>query len=181
MKKLLIGLGLAAMLSGCVSTGLISVFSDDISFGSNYVLRNSSSDKPVICFNKETEVRLEFNFVGKRSDFSSFQVVLTGQETKQEFPSKVLNVSPTPALGVTVDNQRVKVTFTFPANQVPYSQPVRTQAVIVTPVNPPNQTPATYKGALNLNLKITDSSGSSASSNFLVNDIPVYDNCPAAL
>ena len=180
MKKLLIGLGLAAMLSGCVSTGLIAVFSDDIDFRSNYVLRSSGSpDRYVICRNKDTEIYLDYRFSGSVNDFASFNVQLSGTTTGQVYSSPTLNVSPQTSAGVEVRGSRIRVAFTFAPNTVPYNKPVSTQAVVVTPTNPtPIPTNITSIGFLNLNLKITDSTGSSASSNFLVNDIRVYNNCP---
>ena len=179
MKKFLIGLGLAAMLSGCVSTGLIAVFSDDIDFRSNYVLRSSGSpDRYVICRNKDTEIYLDFRFSGNVSDFSSFNVQLSGTKTGQAYSSPTLNVSPQTSAGVEVVGSRIRVTFLFAPNTTPYNKPVSTQAVVVTPVPTPIPTTITPIGFLNLNLKITDSTGSSASSNFLVSDIRVYDNCP---
>lgn len=179
MKKLLIGLGLAAMLSGCVSTGLITVFSDDIDFGSNYVLKSSGSpDRFVICQNKETLIFLNYRFSGNVNDFASFNAELAGTTTGQVYSSPKLNVSPNTSAGVEVDGQRIRVIFTFAPGFVPYSKPVSAQAVIVTPVPTPIPTTITPIGSLNLNLKITDSTGSSASSNFLVRDIRVYNNCP---
>ena len=179
MKKFLIGLGLAAMLSGCVSTGLITVFSDDIEFGSNYVLRSSGSpDRFVICQNKETLIFLNYRFSGSVNDFASFNAQLSGSTTGQSYSSPTLNVSPNTSAGVEVEGKRIRVIFSFAPGSVPYSKPISTQAVIVAPV--PTPIPATINaiGSLNLNLKITDSTGSSASSNFLVRDIPVYNNCP---
>ena len=179
MKKFLIGLGLAAILSGCVSTGLITVFSDDIIFGSNYTLENSNSSKRfVICQNKETQIFLDYRFSGNVNDFASFNAQLSGSTTGQSYSSPTLNVSPSTSAGVEIDGKRIRVIFTFAPGLVPYSKPVSTQAVIVTPVPTPIPTTINAIGSLNLNLKITDSTGSSASSNFLVRDIPVYNNCP---
>lgn len=176
MKKLLIGLGLAAALSGCVGTGLITVFGSDIAFESNYILRTQgSSDTPVICYNKPTDVYLAFNFDGRPENFSSFQVRLVGRQNGQVYTSPVLRVYPTPSAGVTVNGSRVGVQFGFSANTVPYQNPIKPQAVIVNPV--PVQPAATRIGTLDLTLSITDSSGTTATSSILVPGIPVYTNC----
>ncbi len=181
MKKILIGLGLAALLSGCLDTGLIGVLSSDIDFLSNYTRTDNNKTEQVICRNKnDTEVTLSFTFTGKTSDFASFRVKIFGSTTTaSDYTSPVFNViaSPDPTVAnpaVPVGN-RITVTFGFASNTSPYIAPkLNTQALVVKPI-PVN----TVKiGSADLRLTITDRLGSSASSNFLVREIPVYSPCP---
>jgi hypothetical protein len=180
MKKLLIGLGLAAMLSGCASTGLITVFSSDTTLSSNYVERKPDGrEVAAICDNKnDTSVTLSFSFVGERTDFQSFQAILFGTtNARPQYSSPVFSINP-PSAGVSVNGKTVTVTFLFAQRTVPYQNPsVRPQAVVVNPVNPPVQNPPTRIGALDLRLKIADRTGGEASSTILVSAIPVWDNC----
>ncbi len=187
VKKILIaGAALAALLSSCVSTGLITVFSDDIVFTSNYVESRSGSQVPAICDNKgDTLVTLEFRFSGDISNFESFQANLFGRTAARDtYRSPTFQLNP-PSAGVTVTGQRIKVVFGFATRTVPYQNPNMTlqgimpQAVVVNPVPGPNPlpNPPIKIGALDLRLKITDARGDSSSSNALVEAIPVWDNC----
>jgi hypothetical protein len=175
VKKILLGLGLAAAMSSCVGTGLITVFGSDIAFESDYVLQQGSSQRPVICYNKPTNIYLAFNFDGRAENFSSFQVRLVGRQNEQVYTSPVLKVYPDPSPGVTVNGSRVGVQFGFSANTVPYANSVTPQAVIVNPK--PVQPAATQIGTLDLTLSISDRNGTTATSSVLVPGIPVYDNC----
>ncbi len=179
MKKILIGIGLAAVLSGCISTGLITVFSDDVTFTSNYVENRGALQVAAICDNKnDTQVTLSFRFSGRISNFQSFRVRLKGDTAARpayESPSFILNP---PSPGVSISGQRITVTFGFATGTVPFKNPaLMPQALVVNPVVPPVLVPF-KKGALNLALQITDSDGSSVGSSTLVDAIPVWDNCP---
>jgi hypothetical protein len=176
VKKIIFGLGLVALLSGCLDTGLISVLSSDVSFTSNYTRTANNKTEQVICRNKnDTILTLSFGFNGRLADFSSFRVKIFGSTTADsDYTSPVFEVSPTPSAGVTVNGNVITVQFGFPANTSPYSSPLKPQAVVVTPV-PVNTTKI---GSADLRLTITDVRGTSASSNFLVREIPVYSPCP---
>jgi hypothetical protein len=185
VKKILIGVGLAALLSSCLDTGLISVFSDDIGFKSNYIRTTQSKTEQVLCFNKsDNVVELSFSFNGRTSDFASFRAKIFGTKTSQfDFLSNVFKVVSVPQNPPAIDEvvpvgKRISVAFGFPANQVPYNAPnLVPQAVVVNP-NPTPVPTATFIGSADLQLTITDSRGASATSSILVKAIPVYNNCP---
>jgi hypothetical protein len=179
VKKILIGLGLAALLSSCLDTGLISVVSGDVDFKSNYIRTSGGVTEQVICRNKnDTLLTLSFTFNGRASDFKSFQVRIFGKETSaSNYDSPVFEVFPTPSAGVDVVGNRITVQFGFPANTSPYAAPVNPQAVIVVPAPNPIPVNTVKIGAADLRLRITDVSGNSAASSFLVQEIPVFNPC----
>jgi hypothetical protein len=183
VKKILIGLGLAALLSSCLDTGRVSVF--DTNFTSEF---RDTSNRYVICDNRKTQVTISFTFNEVAPGaFVSWKTILNGNQTGtgytlEDFGANgTLSLRPTLPPGVTWNTSTNRVSYTieiFPKT-APLSQKLTAQAIVVVPapiVDIPAQ--VTPLGFTKLNLRITDDAGTSVQA-FVGDQIRVVDNCPA--
>ncbi len=182
MKKILIGVGLATLLSSCLDTGRVSVY--DTNFTSEF---KDTAGRFVICDNRKTEVTISFSFSEKFPEsFASWQTILNGDKTGSDYKLEdfgqngVLVLRPTKTPGViwNTSTNRVSYTVEIAALTAPLSSKLTTQAIIVVP-KPPSEIPSQDPphGYTKLNLKIVDDAGNSVQA-YLGDRIRVVTNCP---
>jgi hypothetical protein len=182
VKKILIGIGLAALLSSCLDTGRVSVY--DTNFTSEF---KDAANRFVICDNRKTQVTISFTFnESVPNSFASWKTILNGDITGSEYKLEdfgqngVLVLRPTKTSGVQWDTStnRVSYTIEIAPNTAPLNQKLSTQAIIVVPKPPESiATQDPPLGYTKLNLRITDDTGTSVQA-YLGDRIRVVTNCP---
>jgi hypothetical protein len=173
VKKILMGLGLAAFLSSCLDTGLVYVDAFTIQFTSEY---RTAGGKSYICDNKETNVFIQFDAVERQPGaLIRFKGTLFGRKTGDYT---------VPAGDILVSNmnqyQKSGNTYsyvvTLPAQSAPLSAPLKVQAVVVVPAPKPLPTTPNVIGTSRLELAVFDSANASSSGSF-GDKIDVINNC----
>ena len=181
MKKILVGIGLAALLAGCLDTGRVSVF--DTNFTSEF---KDAENRFVICDNRKTQVTISFSFSETfPNSFASWKTILNGNQTGSNYSLEdfgangVLTLRPlSPGVSWNTNTNRVSYTIEIAPGTAPLNQKLSTQALVVVPKPPtsiPTQDPPL--GFTKLNLRVTDDAGNSVQA-FLGDRIRVVSNCP---
>jgi hypothetical protein len=173
VKKILIGIGLTALLAGCLDTGLVYVDAFKIKFTSEY---RTNGGKSYICDNKETVVFIQFDAEERQPGaLTRFKGTLSGNITgNYTIPAGDILISNV--------NQYEKSgnTYKYVVNIAPRSAPLNSrvlpQALVVVPVQKPLPANPNVIGTSELSLAIFDSAGASSSGSF-GDKIDVINNC----
>ncbi len=178
MKKILLGVGLAALLSSCLDTGLVFVDAFKIKFISQY---RSDSGKSYICDNKDTDVFIQFDAVERQSGaLTRFKGTLFGKKTGDyQVPAGDILVSQTNLYEKSGDTYKYVVTIpaqTAPLNAPLQPQSLKPQALVVVPAPKPLPANPNVIGTTELRLAVFDSAGASSSGSF-GDRIDVINNC----
>ena len=178
MKKILLGVGLAALLAGCLDTGLVSVDAFTIKFVSQY---RSDSGKSYICDNKDTDVLIQFDAVERQPGaLTRFKGTLFGRKTGDyQIPAGDILISETRFYQKTGNTYKYVVTiapYKSPLNAPLKPQALTPQALVVTPVPKPLPANPNVIGTAELRLAVFDTAGSSSSGSF-GDKIDVINNC----
>ncbi len=178
MKKILLGVGLAALLSSCLDTGLVFVDAFKIRFVSEY---RSDSGKSYICDNKETNVFIQFDAIERKPGaLVRFKGTLFGKKTgNYEIPAGDILVSQTNFYEKNGDTYKYVVAIpaqTAPLNAPLEPQALKPQALVVVPVQKPLPANPNVIGTTELRLAVFDSAGASSSGSF-GDKIDVINNC----
>lgn len=168
MKKILLGaLGLA-LLSSCNVTVTDSgngnsavIYGNTLNLTSNYTVENmpfqgSTYSGPVICDDRTTNLRFDFNYFGPLQKANlKLQGITTGQQTNLQVTDYRFS------------GGKGSVQFVASAGTVPLSLDVKPQSIVVSPL---------VSGATKVLLQGVDTSGG-VTSYVSSNALPVLSNC----
>ncbi|MFN3265244.1 MAG: hypothetical protein ACK41E_00225 [Deinococcales bacterium] len=173
MKKIFFNLGLAALLSSCLDTGLVYVDAFSIRFTSEY---RTAAGKSYICDNRDTNVFIQFDATERRPGaLTRFKGTLFGRQTGDyTLPAGDILVSNTAQYQKSGDTYSYIVTI--PAKSAPLNAPLKPQAVVVEPTPKPLPANPNVIGTARLELEVFDSAGGSAKGAF-GDKIDVINNC----
>jgi hypothetical protein len=172
VKKILLGVGLAALLSSCLDTGLVYVDAFKIKFTSEY----RAGSKSYICDNRETNVFIQFDAEERQAGaLTRFKGTLFGKQTgSYTLPAGDILISQTNLYQKSGNTYSFVVTI--PPKSAPLVAPLKPQAVIVVPAPKPVPSVPNIIGTTELRLQVFDSAGATASGSF-GDKIDVIDNC----